>query len=270
MLTLNGKLSHYMWLVPGAAWQRGFLLQLQDARQSGSFKFDVPSLAQQQAAWWIPRLRAATEHFTIPDPREMASMSAVKVFSDVAGGAVNKFKNGVGGVCFPGVWFYMPWPSIIRENRENSLGVRFAHKLSCLEGFGSLVGLTAVPDLVRNAEVELLNDNSGFVGAFQKKHSRCPYLYTIAKAIYDVGLGLNCVVRVTKTRRCSGLGEVAADALSKGEWASAWEAMPFKYDDPAFIPRSLLLWIRNPMPDLELGQRVLTEMSHYTKVLHVS
>jgi hypothetical protein len=34
MLTLNGKLSHYMWLVPGGAWQRGFLLQLQDAQQN--------------------------------------------------------------------------------------------------------------------------------------------------------------------------------------------------------------------------------------------
>ena len=28
MMTLNGKLNHYMHLVPGGCWQRGFLLNL--------------------------------------------------------------------------------------------------------------------------------------------------------------------------------------------------------------------------------------------------
>ena len=40
----------------------------------------------------------------------------------------------------------------------------------------------------------------------------------MAKAIHDVGVGLGCKVSVLKTRRCSGPGEEAADALSKGDW----------------------------------------------------
>ena len=161
----------------------------------------------------------------------------------------------------------MPWPSIIRENRQNSQGVRFAHKLSYLEGFGALVGLTTVPGLIRNSNAVLYNDNSGFVNAYAKKHSPCPYLYSVAKAVHDVALGLNCKVRVVKTKRCSGLGERAADALSKGDWNQAWELIPMKQEDPAYIPRTLIQWITNPVPDMHLGSRVLSEMSKYTSVL---
>ena len=51
-----------------------------------------------------------------------------------------------------------------------------------------------VPDVVRNHEVALMNDNAGFVHMYSKKHSTCPYTYTVAKAIFDVGVGLNCKV----------------------------------------------------------------------------
>ena len=67
----------------------------------------------------------------------------------------------------------MPWHEIIRENREKTLGVKFSHKLSCLEGYGALVGLVSVPDLARYSEIELLNDNARFVHVFRKKHSSC-------------------------------------------------------------------------------------------------
>ena len=269
MLSLNGKLNHYMWLVPGGAWQRGFLLQMQDAGQSHGTEFCVTDLARVQAEWWIINLRVATEYFPLPDPRPMSRMGVKKVFSDAAGGTEAKIANGVGGVCYPSMWFYMPWPDTVRKNLCNSLGVRFANKLSCLEGFGSLVGLVIVPDIARNSEVELINDNAGFVYAFRKKHSSCPYAYTVAKAIQDVATGLNCKVTVTKTMRCSGNGEQAADALSKGDWVRAKNFVPHKNDAPEFIPRTLLRWIRDPVPDMELGSKVLSEMSSYTKVLHM-
>ena len=182
------------------------------------------------------------------------------------------------------MWFYVPWPQIIRDNRENSLGVKFAHKLSFLEGFGALLGLVMAHDKARNSQIELMNDNAGFVYVYKRKHSSCPYTYTVAKAIHDVGIGLNCKVNtqisfnnylisllkvsVTKTKRCSSEGELVADALSKGDWQKAKFYMPDKRVDPEFIPRVLLKWIRNPLPDMRLGEKVLSEMSSYSKVLH--
>ena len=168
MLSLLGKLNHYQWLVPEGPWQKGFLLRLQDARAPGSEQFTVTDLAREQAAWWIVHLQAATDHFTIPDLRAMESLNATEVFTDAGGGSEAKIKNGIGGITFPGTWFYLPWPPIIRENRQNSLGMRFANKLSTLEGFGALVGLTTIPDLPRNKTVILENNNSGFVHAFQR------------------------------------------------------------------------------------------------------
>ena len=48
MMTLNGKLTHYMHLVPGGCWQRGFLLKLQDSREPHSKMFLVTELAKVQ------------------------------------------------------------------------------------------------------------------------------------------------------------------------------------------------------------------------------
>ena len=269
MLSLNGKLNHYMWLVPSGPWQRGFLLPLQDSRGQGNLLFEVSDLAKEQADWWIVNLRVASTESRILDPRPMSSMLARACFTDAAGGSEGKLKNGAGGFCPPHHWFYLPWPKVIQENRQNSLGVKFSSKLCVLEGYAALLGLVTIPDIARNKEICLKVDNSGFIGVYAKKHSSCPYSYTIAKAIHDVGEGLGCKVNVVKTKRCSGPGEIAADALSHGDFKEAWALMPMKNQDPGKIPPSLTRWINNPVPDLNLGKKVLSDMSKYTKVLHI-
>ena len=269
MMTLNGKLNHYMFLVPGGTWQRGFLLPLQDSRESPSKEFLVTDCARKQAAWWITNLNAARKESKILDPRAHFRMNPVHIFTDAAGGDISKIKNGAGGFCPPSSWFYMPWPKLVRENRENSLGVKFGHKLCSLEGFAALLGLATNPDEVRNNEATIFCDNAGFVGVYSKRHSRCEYAYTVAKALNDIATGLACKLNVVKTRRCSGTGEEAADSLSKGDWEHAWENMPNKNVNPRRIPRVLALWISNQYPDLELGRKTLSEMSKYTKVLHL-
>ena len=147
--------------------------------------------------------------------------------------------------------------------------MKFGHKLSCLEGFGGLLGLVTVPNIARNNEVDIKIDNSGFVGIYRKKHSSCPYAYTVAKAINDIACGLACKVTVSKTLRVSGNEEIVADALSKGDWERAWPLMPQKNVDPDFIPVALRKWIAHPVPDMSLGKKVLSEMAKYTKVLYL-
>ena len=269
MMSLNGKLNHYMWLVPGGPWQRGFLLRLQDSTKPTGFMFDVTETVKKQAAWWITNLKAAREESKILDPRPMSSLTPISVFTDAAGGDAGKIKNGIGGFAPPGDWCYMPWPKLIRENRGNTDGVKFAHKLCTLEGFAALCGLVSIPERARNKEVVIHCDNAAFVAVYRKHHSKCQYAYTVAKALYDVGVGLACRVRVEKTRRCSSEGEIAADALSKGNWEEAWDCMPNKKVDPSRLPAALLKWIVNPTGDMELGNKILSDMSTYTKVLYL-
>ena len=269
VLSLNGKLNHYMHLVPGGPWQRGFLLKLGDCTKPKGKMIEVGKPAKEQAAWWIPNIQTACHESQILDPRSLESMNPINIYTDAAGGNSSKVKNGIGGFIPPHNWCYMPWPSLIRDNRMNSLGVKFANKLTSLEGFAALLGFIAVPDLVRNRDVRIYCDNSGFVAVYRKKHSSCEYAYTVAKALHDVADGLGSIVRVVKTKRCSGEGEIAADSLSKGDWAVAWGSMPEKNVDPERIPRAALRWINNPTPDMNLGEKILMDMSKYTNVLYM-
>ena len=101
------------------------------------------------------------------------------------------------------------------------------------------------------------------------------YTYTALaqNGVQSVHLHCTGTERSTKCtltlHRCSGLGEIAADALSKGNWDTAWAAMPLKHDDPGRIPASLLCWINDPTPDTELGSKILSDMMKYTKVVHL-
>ena len=70
MMTLNGKLNHYMHLVPGGCWQRGFLLKLNDSREPHGVCFKVPELAREQADWWLMHIKAAQVESSILDPRD--------------------------------------------------------------------------------------------------------------------------------------------------------------------------------------------------------
>ena len=47
----------------------------------------------------------------------------------------------------------------------------------------------------------------------------------------------------------------------------AWDTMPEKNVNPGRIPVSVLIWIADPVPDMELGHKILLDMMEYTKVL---
>ena len=108
-----------------------------------------------------------------------------------------------------------------------------------------------------------------FILLLQERKQPLPDTMTVIKALDAVAKALDITLIVVKTPRVSGVGEFVADALSKGDWDRAWELMP-KNVDPGVIPVSLLVWLSNPVPDLELGSRILCDMSKYTEVLFLS
>ena len=72
---------------------------------------------------------------------------------------------------------------------------------------------------------------------------------------------------VVKTPRVSGVGEEAADHLSKGKFKEAFALSDRFLTETAFIPRTLVAWLEHPKPSRVLGQAMLEEMSDYTDVL---
>ena len=126
-------------------------------------------------------------------------------------------------------------------------GVGFKSKLTCLEGVGVLIAVCVSYTVISNRALEVYCDNQGTVDISRKGYSSvCPYSYTVIKAAHDVSFAFNCQLQVTKIRRCTGKGAVLADRLSKADFSSLKSDMPKKQEDPAFIPRTLLKWLRDP------------------------
>ena len=71
---------------------------------------------------------------------------------------------------------------------------------------------------------------------------------------------LNTVSTVTKITRCSELGPVLADHLSKGnkeEFNRLHPAGPNREFLPRPVPEPLVRWIRDPKVDHNLGRKIL-------------
>lgn len=219
MLSLQGKLVDIRFLVPGGRYNLSYI---QGAANSGMDKGDWLDLGQkcrQQCYWWLLNLQAAAHYNPIVDPRVNISPSALRGWTDAAGGSSERVGGGLGGLFPPKRWVYMPWPAWVNLNKPNSDGVRFARKLTCLELVAVLALMSASPNEIRNRDVEVFVDNSGAVDIYAKGGSTsCWYSYTVSKALYDIAGGLNSRLHLTKVSRYSDTGSLAADILSKANF----------------------------------------------------
>ena len=66
-------------------------------------------------------------------------------------------------------------------------------------------------------------------------------------------------LRDEETRRFSDDGSVLADAISKGDIDVLRRAWPVGRN-LVEIPNSLLNWVRNPVDDMELGEKILEDL----------
>ena len=84
-------------------------------------------------------------------------------------------------------------------------------------------------------------------------------------ALEVVCRSLNIKIRMLKTPRCSGRGEVIADLLSKGKVGAAVSMMGST--KMVEVPRTLLKYLRRPSKSCLLGHAILEEISRVTEIL---
>ena len=268
LLSTVGRIVDVAHLVPQGRLNMGFLIKEGDSELRKSAMVIPSPQARRQAKWWLEHIQWACWRSVILDPDRGISPLAVPAFTDAAGGSYTSVGNGLGGVVFPKTWFYFNWPKNVQLNWKNEDGVGFKNKLTCLEAVGPLVAVCTGHRLIRNSAMEVFVDNQGAVDIARKGYSTSdPYSYTIIKAAFDVAHGLNAELKVTKVRRCSNVGSVIADDLSKGQLGSLKRMMPGRDVDPAHVPRVILKWLRDPFIDMDLGKAILREMSLYTDVI---
>ena len=264
-----GKINHYFPVIPGGKMNRSWLLRLERDAERDGVMVKVDRVTKTQAMWWVARLMACRRGTSIPDPRAFLAEGCINIYTDAAGGGAKGEKDGgMGGVTWEVpckdkmMWTQFRWPQWILDEEKSSLGVSFSAKLTTLEGLACLTQLAVGHKELRGGKVRLWCDNSGFVAAMKKGSSTCLYVATISKALHEVAQGLDIVADVAKTGRMSGPGERAADALSKGDFERAWEDIgKVKESRARRVPRVIQDWIQDPVPDPDLGKRILQELA---------
>ena len=85
--------------------------------------------------------------------------------------------------------------------------------------------------------------------------------------MWEVSSALNCTVIVKKITRCSDRGSLAADALSKADFRTFYQLTPDRRVEPGRVSRVVLRWLEDPTDSLDLGRKIVEEMSRSIEVL---
>ena len=104
--------------------------------------------------------------------------------------------------------------------------------------------------------------------------SHCGLSNTLVKSISTVAVGLGCLVDIVKVTRCSCIGSVMADHLSKAEFRS-FRAVGASAEwdlaiEPLSVPSVLLGWVDRPVVDADLGHAILRQLSTSFEILGYS
>ena len=267
-MQLAGKLNHYSNLV-GGQFERCLLIHLVKDKAAKKEEVTIGKQARSQMVWWLLNLRALElEGKLIPDPDRYFQQGALVLYPDAAGGASSDGRKGW-GCCHPGKNEYArrPWPAYILKNYVKN-GETWGKRLTILEGFGAAqVMVIWAEEIVEAGAVAIMVDNSGFCWAHARGCSRCEYIYTLAKFIEDMSVGMGVQAKVFHTGRRTSSGERVADALSKGKMDEVEMEMPGARDVSARSSKVLLKWLEEPRVDRALGRKGLMEISRRCDVV---
>jgi len=261
--SLVGRVIHYAPLVPCGRFNIDHLIRANAATVDRAAMVPMSAALKRQLEFWRLIIRVSSGFSRLPDLSPLPAWT-VEAFTDAAGGSPSGFR-GSGGV-IGDWWYFLPWSKAINCGDFAADGKRFGKKLSALELVGPLAVVAAAPELCRRQPVRVWVDNAGSVRIWEKGYSSgCGLCTTIVKAAASVAAALGCRLEVTKIRRCSNPGAVMADALSQGDFrrfrAAAAAAGVCPAVTPAAVPRAISRWLARPVPDDDLGERVLREMA---------
>jgi hypothetical protein len=262
--SLMGKLINIKPLIPTGKYTADHLMAaLGDSQNQKTVK--LTPQCKTQLRFWALMLKSCNGKLAIPSPADVIPPWAKDVYTDAAGGTLENIGRGVGGVCGP-LWFYYPWSKPINSGHHKVENKKLARKLAALEIAGPLVALSAAAKHFVRRPVNFWVDNAGTVGAWRKGYSAsCKICTTVIKAIAFISAAIGARVDIKKITRCSNTGAVLADHLSKANFAdfrrTALETNWPLHTEPLTIPTPLLVWLHRPVPDENLGPKIVQHLA---------
>jgi hypothetical protein len=264
-----GKILYISPLVKGSRHYISTLIRTQNITQDLYEEVTLTAEFKEQLTWWLLVLRLVEDGLTIPATPGTGTPPPLSVvaYSDAAGGSDESRGKGVGIVCGKG-WFRVSWPPMFNSDTvAPCCGVRWKHKMSFLELVGHMLHLVCFPGEVANTSAVTMIDNSGSCCMWARGYDlKCTTTDTLLQAAAVVAGGLNCNAYVKHVARCSSLGTILADSLSKNDMYQFNKKFPVGSGLGSRellcrrTSREFMQWLRNPTDRKELGYDILREM----------
>ena len=272
--SIVGKIIHIQPLIPTGRFNIHHILDLNSVSTDRKALIELTPQFKRQIFFWFSLLRLCSGRGKLINPDRGLPPWAVNVYTDAAGGSMETKGLGVGAVT-EGWWAYIPWSRTINLCKPTPTSKAVGRAMSALELVGPLLVISGGYNWTKNRPVNIWVDNAASVFIWEKGYSRsCPLSTTLVSAIARVAAGIGCEVNITKVTRCSTPLASMADALSKCSFKKFWElatlanvTLPI---DQSWSPPALLSWINKPIPDDNLGDKILQDLSKRTLVLGIN
>ena len=93
----------------------------------------------------------------------------------------------------------------------------------------------------------------------------------IVKVTTTAAAAIGCTIHFKKITWCSNVGAKLADALSKARFHEFFDIADSNRwllcQEPLKVSATIKRWLLNPMPDDDLGKKLVEEMSKHTAII---
>jgi len=272
--SIVGKIINIHPLIPEGRFNLCHLLDLNSHSTNRNDIIILTPNFKKQLYFWFTMVKLCSGRGKLIDPDLKLPPWSIEVYTDAAGGSLERVGLGVGAVA-NSWWAYLPWSRVINLNKRQFDGKRVGRTMSALELIGPLLAISSGFTWAKNQPIIFWVDNAAAVFIYKKGYSRsCKLSTSIVLAISRIASGLGSTVQISKILRCSTPLATMADALSKADFLKFWSlSSQLNLNLPvsqAWVSPALLAWIQNPIPDDYLGDRILLDIAKHSLVLGVN
>jgi hypothetical protein len=230
---------------------------------------EVSEETKQDLRVWANFLLDEDDWHTLSTPHYSPPLSAVYYTSDAAGCSENRSRQDFIGCGNVGVDFedkmifasQLFWPpGVLQEARDKS-GKLYGQKTTTLEFLGILVPFLKTPDEMAGKYVVVRVDNiSCFYGWINRQAPGDESASVLIRTLHLLCYALDCEVHIEHLPRMSTWEAELVDRLSRVSSTTSDDKELLKKYERGIFPQALLQWMKNPIEDWGLPERIVDEV----------
>ena len=169
--SIVGKIIHIQPLIPEGRFNMHHLLDLNCHSTDKNTMVSLTVNFKRQIHFWFTMIKLCSGRGKLIHPDLNLPPWAINVYSDAAGGSMERPGLGVGAVT-NSWWAYLPWSRFINLNKTVFNGKAIGRTMSALELVGPLLAISSGYSWAKNNPILVWVDNAASVFIYKKGYSR--------------------------------------------------------------------------------------------------